>query len=113
MIKIKHGLKKRKIKIYNWSRALEWKVAVESTKRTSCDHSAVEQKYVDEADIAVLVFSISEAGMKHLHHVVPAGDRLVDTERPVRGCMTASMNENDGQGDGAQQEDASGGDTGS
>jgi hypothetical protein len=70
---------------YNRSRAREWKVAVESTKHSRCGLDAtVEQKYVAEADITVLVFSISDACREHPHHVLPKVDRLLDTERPMR-----------------------------
>jgi hypothetical protein len=51
-----------------------------------CLDATVEQKYVAEADITTLVLSISDACREHLHHVLPAVDRLLDTERPVRAA---------------------------
>jgi hypothetical protein len=40
-------------------------------------------------------------------------DRVLDIERLMRGCRTASMYENEVHGDGAQQEDVGGSNTGS
>jgi hypothetical protein len=57
------------------------------------------------------VFSVSEASRKPPHHLVLADNRQLDTEGSVRGCRMASMDKNEVQGDGGQQEDAGGSDT--